>query len=77
MLSLVVNKRSQTISAVFNHQTQQKFKNLWLFKRSFQQELQQVILKGFRRAVLENCQKSKAVMKPVFLAQAFGQLSKN
>lgn len=77
MLSLVVNKRSQTISAVFYNQTLQKFKNLWLCKRSFQQELQQVILKGFRRAVLENCQKSKATIKPVFLAQAFDQLSKN
>jgi len=77
ILALVVDKRSRSISATFITQTQQKLKNLWISKRSFQQELQSIISSGFRSAVLEKYQKSKASMKPVFLAEAFTQLSKN
>jgi hypothetical protein len=77
ILALVVDKRYRSISSLFLSQTQQKLKNLWISKKSFQQELQFIISSGFRSAVLEKYQKSKGSMKPIFLAEAFNQLSKD
>lgn len=76
ILAIAVDKRYRSISSAFLNQTQQKLKNLWVSRRSFQQELQAIISSGFRRAVLEKYQKSKNSMRSISLAEAFTQLNK-